>query len=351
MVGKTGCVRRSKSTTMFLTMPINCQEIFIGKEAEKRLSLFANLDRNRTLKPLPEPEISTRIKDVDGVIVGWGDEGLSEGNLEHAKNLRIIGVIGSSVRKVYPEIAFKKKITIVNTAKVIGDCVAEHTLGFILTWSRRIVSFNEKMKAGKFHQEPWTPIHESNWDVGSSLKGKNIGLVGMGIIGKRVVELLRPFGVKIRTYSPHFPTDEASGLGIELTTLKEVLEKSDVISIHAGLTKDTFHLIGKRELNLIKEGAIFINTARARIVDEKALIFFLKKKKIYAALDVYSEEPLSAESELRRLPNVILTPHTAGHSRDVYHRLGISIVKDFELFFSGKPPLNALSQERVWTMT
>ncbi len=346
-----------KDINIFIAMPMHYQKAFMGKEAEERLSSFANVHKNRTPDPLSEPELSAFIKDADGVIVGWGDNGLSKKNLEDARKLRIIGVIGASVKKVQPELAFKKEITIVNTAKMIGNCVAEHTLAFMLSWLRRIVYFDKRMKAGEFSEKSWNDISvTSSWNVGSYLTEKEIGIVGMGIIGKRLVELLRPFRVKIRAHSPHFPKDEANSLGVELTTLEEVLRCSDIISVHAGLREGTFHLIGKKELNLMREGAILINTARGSIVDERALTSILKQKKIYAALDVYSEEPLPRESSLRELENVILTPHIAGphiggYSKEIHKELGLSIAKDFELFFSEEIPLNALGKERVRTMT
>ena len=328
-----------KNTKIFIAMPVPYQETFIGKEAEVLLSSFAKLDKNKTSHPLPESELSRFIREVDGVIVGWGDNGLSEKNLQDTRKLRIIGIIGASVKKIQPELAFKKGITVVNAAKVIGDCVAEHTLAFMLNWIRRIGDFDRKMKAGQFSQGSWDDLAvTSSWDTGSFLTGKKIGIVGMGIVGEKLVELLEPFQVKIRAYSPHFPQDKAKSMGVVLTSLEDVLQNSQIISIHAGLREDTLHLIGERELNLIPEGALLINTARGKIVDERALISVLEKKKIYAALDVYSEEPLPRENPLRKLENVILTPHTAGphlggYSKEIPEKVGLSLAKDFQLFF------------------
>jgi len=341
----------SKDRKILLTMPVSSREKFLAEEAEERLALLAKLDKNETSKPLPDQEISRRIKDVDAVIVAWGDEGLSEENLKHAEKLQIIGVIGASVKKIQPEIVFKRNITVVNVAHICGDITAEHTLALLLASTRKIVKFNEGMKAGKYCREPWQPVYTSDWDIGCSLWGKNIGLVGMGIIGIRMVEMLRPFKVNIRAYSTHFPADETRALGVELVSLNEIMGQSDIISLHAGLREETINLIGEQELNLIKDGALFINTARGRIVDEEALISVLKKKKIFAALDVFIEQPLSANSELRRLPNVILTPHIAGNSNETWYQVGISIAEDFELFFSGEAPLHTLNAARALTMT
>jgi len=342
---------------IFIALPIDYQKAFIGDKVEEQLSSFAIVQKNDTQHPLPEEKLSRYIKDADAVIVGWGDNGLSENNIKNAKKLRIIGVIGASVKKVQPELAFEKGITIVNTAKIIGSCVAEHTLALMLCWIRRIIQFDGGMKKGAFSDKPWDDIATTRtWDAGSFLTGQNIGIVGMGIIGKRLVELLQPFQVKIRVYSTHFSPREAMHLNVELTSLDDVLKFSKIVSIHAGLREDTVHLIGERELSLMHEGALLINTARGRIVDEEALISVLQKGKIYAALDVYSEEPLPKDNPLRRLENVILTPHTAGphlggYNKEVRQKVGLSIAKDFELFFAGKTPPSALKRERVETMT
>ena len=342
---------------VLITMPKNYCELFIGKEGENQLSKFCGIRKNTTNQSFPEADISKHIKDVDGVIVGWGDNGLSEENLKAADKLKLIGVVGDSVKKVQPELALKKGITIINTAEVIGDFVAEHTLAFMLSWLRRITYYDVKMKSGYYAEKSWSDIDVTkNWDTGSFLKGKNIGIIGMGKVGKRLVELLQPFKVTIRVYSSHFPKSEAQQYNIELTSLEKTLKRSDIVSIHAGLRKETFHLIGERELNLMKEGALLVNTARGEIIDEKALISTLEKGRIYAALDVYSKEPLLKNSPLRKLDNVILTPHTAGphlggYDKEIRQQVGYSLVKDFQQFFFGGQLKNALSKKKINTMT
>jgi len=136
-----------------------------------------------------------------------------------------------------------------------------------------------------------------------------------------------------------------------MTTLDNLLSCSQVITIHCGLTPETSGLIGERELNLIQENAVLVNTARGDIIDEGALIKKLKEKRFRACLDVFAQEPLQENSPPRDMENVILAPHRAGATEDTYRRTGLSIPRDFKLFFEGKIPENALTREQLSRMT
>ncbi len=349
----------NKGFKVLITMPIQYQKAFISKEAEEKLSSFAEVIKNDTIYPLSELEISEILKEgVDGVVVGWGDKGLTEENLEKGTKLKIIGIIGSSVKKVCPEKALQKGIVIVNGAEIIGNLTAEHTVALILCLSRKICDFSVGMKKGDFASDSWDDIEETlKWPPLLYLWDKEVGIIGLGIVGKRVAELLRPFRPScIKAYSPNCPILEAEELGIKIVSLEDAIRNSDIISIHTGLRSDTFGMIGKRELDLMKEGAILVNTARGRIIDEEALVSKLEEGKIWAALDVFSEEPLPEKSPLRSLKNVILTPHIGGPhigscEERIRRKLGVSIIQDFERFFSGESPINSLSRERIQHMT
>lgn len=346
-----------KKKKILITMPLDYSSRFIGVNGERQLARFAEVTKNTKNAPFSETQLSQELRDVDGVIVGWGDHGLSEENLRQAEKLKVIGVIGASVKKVHPEIALARGIKILNTSEIIGDYVAEHTLALILSWLRRITSFDRQMKQGAFADGSWDDINVTKkWDTGSFLRGKNIGIIGLGIVGLRLVELLKPFNVTVRAYSSHFPPSEAKHYNIHLTTLEEVLRTSEVVTIHAGLRKETQNLLARKELEMMKEGALLVNTARAAIVNEADLIAVLREGRIYAALDVFEREPLPADSPLRRLENVILTPHAAGphlggYEQDVHEAVGRSLIEKIQQFFFGENPPETLSDARIKTMT
>ncbi|PIV54502.1 3-phosphoglycerate dehydrogenase [Candidatus Desantisbacteria bacterium CG_4_10_14_0_8_um_filter_48_22] len=312
-------------------------------EARNILNSFADITLNEKELVFGEEEKTDSIKDADGVITGWGDSGLTKKNIEGAQKLRIIGVIGSSVKLVQPEFAMDKGIAVVNTAQAIGDSAAEYALALILVSLKDIILFNQWMKVEK----KWVPEDRN----GADLSNKTVGIIGLGAIGRKVARLLSGFGARVLAYDPYFPAEKALEIGVEMVALDQLLSRSQVITIHSGMTSETLHLIGEKELNMIQKNALLVNTARADIIDEEALAKKLKEGKFKAAIDVFHQEPLAEDSPLRSLDNVILTPHRAGATEDTYRRIGISIAADFRLFFEGKPPKNALLKEQLSRMT
>lgn len=335
-----------KKPKVFVTLPRKWYNTYVCVEAQEKISSFATVVVNEKDRILSEEEVSDMIKYVDGIITGWKGGKLTKENIEIAKNLKIIGVIGSSVKKISPDAAFSRNITMVNTAKAIGDSVAEFALGFILDGLHNISWANEKLKKGK----DWFEVKGPRMCF--DLTNKTVGLIGVGVVARRLIELLKPFEARILFYDPYLSEDTKNKLGIERASLWKVMAEARVISIHAGLSKETYHMIGEKELSLIQEDAVLINTARGDIINEKALIKKLKEGKLRAALDVYSEEPLPMESEIRKLESVTLTSHLgANPNADVFRKIGLAVVGDFGLFFSGKKPENIVTEEKLKIMT
>ena len=221
-----------------------------------------------------------------------------------------------------------------NAAGLNAQAVAEHVFAFILSWYKNIVYFDSIMKNGKFRV---------NY-AGAELSRKVIGIVGIGNIGKEIARLAGAFKMDVLGY--HYRQRE-TGSEIELVDLQSLLKASDVITLHVRLTNKTRHMIGQNEFELMKKNAFLINTSRGAVLDEAALIKALKNKKIGGAgLDVFEEEPLPGNSPLRKLKNVILSPHAAGEPDGLYFH-----AKRFEFFAEnirrvslGKTPKNVLNQ-------
>lgn len=325
-----------------LTLPLSAQDSYLCDEARQILESCAQVRWNQDDRTLTEEEKSEWLREMEGLVTGWGDSGLTEANIAAAKNLRIIGLIGASVKKISPGAALDRGIIICNTAPALGDSVAEFSLTLILCLLKQILPLDQEVKKGG-----WRP----NIPPGQDLTGKTVGLVGCGTIGKKLVELLQPFQCQILVYDPYLPAEDADRLGVSLLSLEELLQRSEVITLHAGMTQETYHLIGKEQLDLIQEGAILVNTARGNLLDEQALTAKLKEGKIWAALDVFAPEPPPADSELRKLPNVILTPHSAAVTQDTFYRVGMSVATDLQLFFSGQQPLHQLTREQIHRAT
>jgi D-3-phosphoglycerate dehydrogenase len=222
---------------------------------------------------------------------------------------------------------------VANAAGVNARAVAEHVFAFILVWYKNIIALDGALKRGEFSVDY----------TGSELSEKVIGVVGLGNIGREVCRLAAAFHMKVFGYH-HRRTETVPDTDVvELHTL---LSQSDIITMHVALNNQTHHLIGQKEFELMKKDVFFINTSRGGVVDETILIESLRKKQIGGAgLDVFETEPLPEESPLRKLDNVILSPHNAGEPDGLFFHK-----KRFQFFADNicrvlkrKPPRNALN--------
>jgi phosphoglycerate dehydrogenase-like enzyme len=214
---------------------------------------------------------------------------------------------------------------------VIAEAVSELALMMMLIGLRRPHDASSILRSGG----DWVDARYS-W-FGNQLSGRTVGLVGCGYVARRVRALLRPFGVRVLVYDPYLPADRAEALDVEPVTLEQLFSASSVVSNHAPITAETHQLIQERHLALLGEGAVFVNTARSWTVDQDALLRQLRTGRFWAALDVFDTEPLPVASPFRGLPNVMLTPHLAGQTRETYVKQGLVAVEELERFFAGKP--------------
>ena len=222
---------------------------------------------------------------------------------------------------------------VTNTPEVLTDAVAEHTMALILAASRRLVEAHEFTVEGKFHG--WEPT----LFVGRELRDKTLGIAGLGRIGSRVAELAQAFGMKI-IYDDPMRRDAR----FERKELLDLLRESDVITLHCPLSDKTRHLIGEKELALLKDGALIVNTARGPVVDESALIKELARKRIYAALDVFENEK-NVNAELLKQPNLVVTPHIASASREAREEMALLAIGAVVDFAGGRTPENLVNKE------
>jgi phosphoglycerate dehydrogenase-like enzyme len=174
-----------------------------------------------------------------------------------------------------------------------------------------------------------------NW-FNEGLFGKNVGLVGFGMVAKYLVGMLAPYRVRIKVYDPFVQDKVLSDFCVERASLEDIFSTCRVISLHAPKTPGTYHMINKELLRMIPDGALFVNTARGAVVDEEALVQELQTGRFKAVLDVYEIEPLPLESKLRGLQNVLLIPHMAGPTIDLRKTVTEELASDIKSFFSGK---------------
>jgi phosphoglycerate dehydrogenase-like enzyme len=268
---------------------------------------------------------------ADALLTGWGAPALTARDLAAASRLRIISHFAGSVKQMVPRETFDLGIVVCHAADVIAEAVSELAVMMMLTGLRRPYVADRILHAGG----EWRDARYS-W-FGNQLSGQTVGLVGFGYVARRVRALLRPFAVRVLVYDPHLPPERANALEVESVTLDDLFSLSLVVSNHAPITPATRHLIQERHLALLREGAVFINTARSWTVDQDALLRQLRTSRFWAALDVFDTEPLPEDSPFRGLDNAMLTPHLAGQTRETYVKQGLVAVEELERFFAGQP--------------
>ncbi|HLQ03545.1 MAG TPA: hydroxyacid dehydrogenase [Nitrososphaerales archaeon] len=244
--------------------------------------------------------------------------------MERASRLRLIARPGTGLDNIDVKAAESKEIAVVNSPESLVEAVAEHVILLMLALSRRLVLADSSVKAGEWAKEAL---------AGSELKGRYLGIVGLGRIGRRVGEIAREFGMSITGYDVvPIPEEILRSLECKLAPLDRLLSAADYVTIHVPLTPETSHLIDSRRLSMMKKTAFLVNTSRGGVVEETSLVEALKEGKIAgAALDVFETEP--PRGEILSAPNVVLTPHIAGQTleaqADATKAVGRKIVQFF----------------------
>lgn len=260
---------------------------------------------------------------------------------EHMKNVRLIAQPSTGFDHIDIEACAKKGIPVANIGGANSVSVAEYTIMAALALLKRLIKAHLDVSEGKWSQ--WELMELGTYD----LYGKTWGIIGMGRIGRQVAKRLRGFDVRILYYDKYrLPEDKEKELGVEYAPLPKLLKLSDVVSIHVPLTEETYHLIGERELRLMKPTAVLINPARGEIVDEEALARALSEGWILgAAVDVYSREPPGPDHPLIKVKNVniIRTPHIAGATSDSRARIIQATVENIVRVLKGEKPVNVVN--------
>ena len=242
--------------------------------------------------------------------------------IEAGKRLKVIGRAGVGLDNIDVQTAEKRGIIVLNTPEAPADAVAELTIGLMISLARSIPLADQTMKEGK-----WIKKDLLGWQ----LKGKTLGTVGLGNIGERVARVAKALGMKVLITKRTPPSAELlKELEAEYIPLKDFssfLQRSDVVTLHVPLTPKTHHMIGAKELRLMKDGAFLINTSRGAVVDGEALLEALQSGKLRgAALDVYETEP-PEDLALIRLPNVVCTTHIGAQTREAQRTAAILIAE------------------------
>ncbi|MGW7364215.1 hydroxyacid dehydrogenase [Streptomyces sp. NPDC054841] len=298
-----------------------------------RLAALARTDPHLVAHDLttPSPAVAAALAEAELLLTCWGATPLDERVLDAAPRLRAVVHAAGSVKHHITQACWDRGIAVTSAAAANALPVAEYTLAAILFANKRVLHSRRRYRELRARHD-WR--HELD---GAGNYGRTVGVVGASRIGRRVIELLRPFDLQVLLYDPYADAAEAALLGAEVVPLDVLCSRSDIVTVHAPEVPATRRMIGARQLALMPDGATLINTARGSLVDTDALLTALVSGRLDAVLDVTEPEVPPANSPLYELPNVLLTPHVAGSLGRELHRMADLALDEVERYALGRP--------------
>ncbi len=260
--------------------------------------------------------------------------------MEAAPHLKVISNFAVGFDNIDIAAATARRIVVTNTPDVLTETVADFAFCLILAAARRLVEADAYTRAGKW--KTWEPLLLAGQDV----YGATLGLIGLGRIGSAVARRAKGFQMRVIYYDPFRREDLEKSLGIEYKPFADVLRDADVLSVHVPLSDQTRHLIGREQFALMKKTAVFVNTSRGPVVDQRALTEALTNRRIFAAgIDVFEQEPVRADDPLLALDNVIVVPHIASASIPTRIRMATLAAENLAAVLQGMRPPNPVNPE------
>ncbi len=325
----------------------------------ERLESFGEIDIQgwaKGIAKLTEEELIDLVRDKDIIITSYDD--ITKNVIDAAPNLKLIACTRATPVNIDTTYAKEKGIKVIYTPGRNSDSTAEHTIALMLSISRKIPMAYKALKDGKFTSETsgkeatkdglredvvWGFDDNSPYVVfkGFELKGKKLGIVGFGSIGRKVAKLARAFGMELLIFDPFVANIDIDEVGQSKVDMDTLLKESDFVSVHLKVTDETRGMFDKEAFEKMKDSAFFINCARAAIMNESDLIEALRNKTIAgAAVDVFEKEPVWIEHPyITELDNIVMTPHIAGATYDVLSNHTLMIIQELERFTAGEPLL------------
>lgn len=311
---------------IFITqeLPGNVEEFLLSRGFEVEVYRRNNI--------ISKNELIKRAKDADGLIPLLTNS-IDREVIDKLNKCRVIANVAVGYNNIDVAYAKSKKIVVTNTPGILDDATADLTLSLILACARRLREGDLFVRKNKF--KAWMP----QLMLGIELVGKTVGIIGAGRIGSEVAKRLLPFKTKIIYYSRNRKPEFEKETGAKRVSLNKLIKKSDIVSVHIPLNKETFHILNCENMKLLKPNSILVNTSRGEVIEEKYLIEILKKRKIFAAgLDVYEGEP-KINAELFELDNAVLLPHIGSATIETRSKMAHLAAKNVVAVLSNKKPV------------
>lgn len=279
------------------------------------------------------------------LVIGWGTPSLVDALADWSPErspLRLVAHTAGTVKHLLPLTALERGLLVVHANESLAEAVAEFTIGAFIAMLRQMFVDAGRYKAHR---------PALSWSERRELTGRTVGIIGASAIGRRVIELLAPWRVKILLYDPYVTAETAAAMNVEKVELLDLFRRSDIVSLHAPITPETINMIRGEHFRAMQDGAVFINTARGVLIDQNALLDELKTGRISALLDVTDPtEPLPDDSPFFDLENCVLIPHMAANTLETRQRQGRYTAEDILAYLEGRPLKHRILPERWKTM-
>ena len=287
---------------------------------------------------LPAEELLAIIPEYDAIMVRSASK-ITKEVIDRAKNLKIIGRAGVGVDNIDIPAATARGIIVINSPGGNTIAATEHTMAMMLSMSRNIPIANETMQKGEWNRKKY---------VGVELRGKTLGVIGMGRIGSGVAKRALAFEMNVIAYDPYINEERAKALGVKVATFDEVIRNADFITVHMPLTKETRGMIGMEQMKQMKKGVRLINCARGGIIAEEDLAEAVKQGIVAgAAIDVYTSEPVTKDHPLVGVPGIVLTPHLGASTVEAQINVSTDVAKGILAALHGEPVATAVNMAPV----
>ncbi len=283
--------------------------------------------------------------DAEILVTSWGTPDIDEEILRHGEQIKLIAHAAGTVKQLATNAVWKRGIRVTSSAAAMAVGVAEFCLGLMITCSKRAFWLCENIRRGAWSREV------DLFGAPFELYRQNVGVIGASMVGKRLIDLLQPFGCNVMVYDPYCSAEELLSMhATKIDTLDELFARCRVVSLNAPTTDETIGMIRGHHFARLPDGALFINTARGVIIDQAEMIDELRKGRFVACLDVTNPEPPLLDDPLRRLPNVLLTPHEAGAVAENLMRIGEFVASEVAVYQKGEALRGEVTKKRLSTM-
>lgn len=317
-------------------------DTFITPEVRQAIDELGEVIWQDDLKLMNSAKAGELMARAEVMITGWGQGESTDEYLKQFPSLKLLAHTAGSVAFIASPALYRRGIRVVSGNDIFALSVAEATLAYILAVYREIPYYDDLMRKGGWK----SPLYRNE-----GLFKKKVALLGFGAIARKLLPFLEPFDCEIASYDPFVDENEMSRLSVKKVDFESCFKNYDIVSVHLPLIEDTVGIVGDKELSIMQEGALLVNTSRGPVIDEEALTAHLSSGHIRAALDVYTHEPLAKNHPLRSCPNCLLMPHMGGPTVDRRAAAALSVVEDVKRFLNHEPLLHEITEHHASFMT